>query len=162
MSIRNSEELGKNLFLITDRLLHNQDLCKLLKYTDNCPLAHSDIENVNTEILHKNVKIVPIVKAEDFNSESIISIVYNQGNINTNNTEYDKIGLNIMIYTPFNEWIINDINLRPFSIMSEIEKTLKNKTIDGIGKLRYWGFSLDMVTDELSCYKMSFSIETFN
>ena len=63
---------------------------------------------------------------------------------------------------PLSEWILNDINLRPFLIMTEIEKSLKNKKIESIGTIDYSGFELELVTDIMSCYRMSFSIDVFN
>jgi hypothetical protein len=40
MSVRNCEELGQNLQKIISRLIANEDLVKLLYYTDENPLAH--------------------------------------------------------------------------------------------------------------------------
>ena len=45
MSVRNCAEIGKNLQSIASRLLANQNLCKLLYYSDFDPLNKPDIEN---------------------------------------------------------------------------------------------------------------------
>ena len=51
MGVRNCEELGTNLQKIVSRLLANDDLVKLLYYTDENPLEHSALsseEKINT------------------------------------------------------------------------------------------------------------------
>lgn len=40
MGVRNCEELGQNLQKIIMRLVSNEDLVKLLYYTDDNPLEH--------------------------------------------------------------------------------------------------------------------------
>ena len=44
MGVRNCEELGRNLQKIMNRLLANQNLLKLLYYTDKDPLNHDDFK----------------------------------------------------------------------------------------------------------------------
>ena len=44
MSIRNCGEMGSNLQKIVKRLLANQNLLKLLYYTDTDPLSHKDLD----------------------------------------------------------------------------------------------------------------------
>ena len=46
--------------------------------------------------------------------------------------------------------------------MGEILKTLKGKTIDGLGKISGGDFALNFLTEEMSCYEMSFSIITYD
>ena len=127
MPQRNSGELGENLLNIATRLSYNKNLCKYLKYTNDDPLKNPDIEDPLKTILHKNIKIVPLVNVIENNTESTVVIVFEGASLNEENTEFNEINLNILIYTPLREWQINDINLRPFLIISEIEKTLKNR-----------------------------------
>lgn len=159
--IRNSTEIGENLLKIANQLLDNQRLLKLLKYTDQNPFSKSKDEIDKGSILHKNIKVVPIVKESDNDTESVLAIVFKKGTID-DNSEFKNIYFDILIYVPLSEWILNDINLRPFLIMTEIEKSLKNKKIESIGTIDYSGFELELVTDIMSCYRMSFSIDVFN
>lgn len=160
MAIRNSQELGDNLFLIARRLADNNNLCRLLINTDFNPLS-TPVENT-AALLNKNILVVPRVDERDFHLDSKIAILFNGGNVNNENDEFKDLQLNIMIFCPFDSWIINSNNLRPFMIMSEIEKSLKNKRINGIGVLKYTGFELTTVTDDTSCYTMTFEIDVFN
>ena len=55
MSVRNCEELGLNFQLIINRLMANQNLLKLLYYTDKDPLSHEDLtpEQIKEEVFGK-------------------------------------------------------------------------------------------------------------
>lgn len=159
MAVRNFNEMGENLMLIVDRLLNNQKLCKLLKYTDSNPLLHPDFEDTRT-LLHKRIRVVPKIEAQE-NTESTIVIMTTSGYLNGANHEFNNIEIEVYIYVPFEEWIINDVQLRPFAIMSEVQNSLNEKQIKGLGKMMLDNFGADMITDEMGAYRMHFSLSTF-
>lgn len=160
MAIRNSRELGSNLFLIAKRLLQNNNLCCLLVNSEKEPLARP-VENPFS-LLNKNIKVVPKIDESEFNQESKLALVFPRGSLNDDNEEFKNIEFHILVYTTLDTWVVNDENLRPFMIMSEIEKSLKNKRVNGIGTMRYKGFDLSTLTDKLSCYQMVFYIDVFD
>ena len=162
MSIRNSEELGINLSKIALRLVRNQKLCKYIMYTNENPLNNPDFEDPIKEVLHKHIKIVPLVNIDKNTTKSTVVIVYDKAPVNETNTEFDDVTLVIMVYTPLREWQLNDINLRPFLIISEIEKSLKNKRIEGLGTLKYLGWESKLFTDSYSVHHMVFKIDAFD
>ena len=159
MAVRNFNEMGDNLVELVNRLLSNQTLCKLLEYTDPNPLEHEDF---NTKSLkNKRIKILPKVDPQE-DTKSTIVLLFNSGYTNSANTEFKKLNLLIYVYVPFNNWIINSSQLRPFAIMSEIQKCLDDKQIKGLGRLRLSEFSTDLITDEMGAYRMNFTLEVFN
>lgn len=163
MSIRNSCELGINLVKMAELLLKNERLCRLLKYTDSDPLStekHSSPPE-RSKILHENIKVVPLVNEDENNTESTIVLIFNEGEV-SDNREFKGLSFDAMVYVPLSEWILNDVSLRPFLIMSEIEKSFKNKRVESLGTIDYHGFSLSLVTDIMSCYRMRFSINVYN
>lgn len=46
--------------------------------------------------------------------------------------------------------------------MSEIRKSLQDKRINGLGEIRYEGFSLSLLTEEMSAYAMRFMVNAFS
>lgn len=159
MGVRNSEEFGENLINIATKLLDNTKLCQYLKNTSENPL-YDPIERKN--ILHNNIRVVPLVKEEENNAESTLVLIYNKANINEENTEFDKVHFSVLAYVPLKTWIINDKNLRPFLIISELERSLKGKRVEGLGKLKYHGWELEMITDIMGCFRLRFSFDSFN
>ena len=84
------------------------------------------------------------------------------GNANDENDEFRNINISFEIFVPLTQWFIKDANLRPFCIMGRILKRPK-----GENNRRDWeesggNFSLNFLTEEMSCYEMSFSIITYD
>lgn len=161
--IRNLEELGPNLQRIVKHLMSNQSLLKLLYYTDKDPLDGDNLtqEQIQNEIYEKLIKIIPRVGPKE-TAKSLISLRVVRGNLNRSNDEFRDIQINIEVFVPLTQWIIKDSNLRPFAIMGEIQKSLCGKKINGLGKISGGDFSINFLTEEISCYEMSFDIMEYD
>lgn len=157
--IRNLGELGLNMQKIITRLISNQNLLKLLYYTNKDPLSESDLTEIQIrdEVFEKLIKIIPKVGGEK-TSQSIISIRAAKGIENRENSEFRDITFEVEIFVPMTQWIIKDNNLRPFAIMGEIQKSLNNKSIDGMGKMAGGDFEISFLTEEISCYIQYFEL----
>lgn len=154
----NGRDLGPNLMLMVKRLLENQTLLKLLYYEGKNPLGEEDISDTK-DFLHKYFRVVPRVGIQE-NSESKIAFLLTDGIIDNKNIDYHDLFLNIYIYTPLEQWLIEDVNFRPFLIMSEIQKSLIGKQFHGLGVVEGGNFHLDMITDEMSCYILTLKFTT--
>lgn len=157
--VRNSAELGPIIFKIAKALVNNKNLCKLLVNLQDDPLDY-EVEDPYS-LINKNILLVPEVNKTDFTSASKICILIEQGSIG-DNKDFKELAINILIYTPLRAWAMNDLALRPFSIIGEVEKSLKGKRIESLGEIKYHGFELISVDDNLSGYNMSFSLDVFN
>ncbi len=162
MNVRNLGELGISLQKIITRLQTNQNLLKLLYYTDKDPLNNPDLtdEQIKSLVFEKLIKITPRVGPKE-TATSLISLRVVTGQMNGQNDQIQDIDLAIEVVVPLTQWIIKDSNLRPFAIMGEILKTLNNKNVNGLGKIQGGDFALNFLTDEISCYEMTFSIQQY-
>lgn len=163
MGVRNCRELGTNLQRIVTRLLANDNLVKLLWYGDADPLSQPALtkEEKATKIFNKLIKIVPrVTNIED--EHSIISIRVSSGQTLAANNEFETISLGIEVFIPWEQWIIKDTNLRPFAILGEIQSSLKNKTVDGLGKIQGGDFTLSYLTSEMACYEALYTIISYD
>lgn len=160
--VRNLGEMGLSLQKIVTRLLTNQNLLKLLYYTDKDPLNHEDLtqEKIQNEIYEKMVKVVPRVGPKE-TANSLISLRVVRGLANPTNGEFQDIIMQIEVFVPMTQWFIKDSNLRPFAIMGEIQKSLNGKVINGLGKLEGGDFALNFLTDEISCYELTFELTQY-
>lgn len=163
MPVRNCAEIGTNLQKIVKRLMADDDLVKLLYYTDQDPLGKTKLSDEEKKelIFSKLIKIVPKVGPKE-DAKSLIVLRVAKGKPNYSNPEFKDIELYIEVFTPLTQWVIKDSNLRPFAIMGQIEKSLKGKTVDGLGKLEGGGFELNFLSEEISCYQMVFYITTYD
>ena len=163
MNVRNCTDIGVNAQYIVKRLLANQNLLKLLYYTDKDPLSHEDLtqEQIQNEIFEKLVKIVPRVGPKE-TAHSIIAIRIARARGLASNNEFKNVNISVEVFVPMTQWIIKDINLRPFAIMGEVQKSLNGKKIEGLGKLTGGDFSLNFLTEEISAYEQTFILTSYD
>ena len=161
--VKYGQEHGLNLIKISKKLIENQNLCKLLVNTDLDPTnikLHPDLKD-NLKLLHKNIKIVPLIDSQEQTTQSKIVILFDDGSIE-DNKDNEIISFTIVVYCPFDEWLIAGDTIRPFAIMSEIRKSIQDKRINGLGEIRYKGFSLSTLTEEMGSYLMRFELNAFS
>lgn len=161
--VRNCAELGVNLQKIINRLISNKDLLKLLYYNDKDPLSQPDLteEQIKEEVLEKLIKIIPRIGPKE-TANSIVSVRVTSARRNLENNEFRDITIAVEIFVPLTQWIIKDSNLRPFAIMGEIQKSLDNKKINGLGRMIGGEFNLNFLTEEISAYEQSYRIITYD
>ena len=139
MKVRNCTDIGINAQYIVKRLMANQNLLKLLYYTDKDPLSHEDLtqEQIQNEIFEKLIKIVPRVGPKE-TAHSIIAVRIARGRGIVTNSEFKS------------------------AIMGEIQKSLDGKKIEGLGKLTGGDFDLNFLTEEISAYEQTFSLTSYD
>lgn len=163
MNVRNCADIGINAQYIVKRLMANQNLLKLLYYTDKDPLSHEDLteEQIKEEVFEKLIKIIPRVGPKE-TAHSIIALRIANGRGLESNSEFKSVSISIETFVPMTQWIIKDTNLRPFAIMGEVQKSLNNKKIEGLGKLTGGDFSLNFLTEEISAYEQIFTLTSYD
>ena len=163
MNVRNCKDIGVNAQYIVKRLLANQNLLKLLYYTDKDPLSHEDLteEQIQNEVFGKLIKIVPRVGPKE-TAHSIVALRIARARGLASNNEFKNVMISVEVFVPMTQWIIKDTNLRPFAIMGEVQESLNNKKIEGLGKLTGGDFSLNFLTEEISAYEQTFVLTSYD
>lgn len=163
MSIRNCGELGLNLQKIINRLMANNNLVNLLYYEDIDPLNGPSLSNEvkQNEVYEKLIKTVPRVGTKDTAKSVIVVYVQKAGKV-PGNKEFRNVRILVDVIVPLTQWYINDSNLRPFAILGQIQSSLDEKTINGLGKITGGDFELNFVTDDVICYQQIFEITEYD
>lgn len=163
MGVRNCADIGENAQKIVSRLMANQNLLKLLYYNDKDPYNHEDLtdEQKQNEIFEKFIKIVPRIGPKD-TANSLISIRFVEGTRDNVNNEFKNVTIAIEVFVPLTQWIIKNIQLRPFAILGEVQKSLNDKIVNGLGKIVGGDFELNFLTEEISCYEQVFYITSYD
>lgn len=161
MGARNCQELGVNLQKICSRLMANDRLVNLLYYEDLDPLNQESLdEQQKQKLLNDLICIVPRVGTRE-DSRSVIAIYVPKASSLSGNKEFRNVVIAIDVFVPLKQWIIKDSNLRPFAIMGEIQSSLNDKTVNGLGKIKGGDFELITLTDEMSVYRQTFMITEY-
>ena len=161
MSIRNCGDIGLNTQQIVKRLFANQNLLKLLYYTDKDPLSNEDLtkDQIQNEVFEK--LIIPRIGPKE-TAHSIITVTVQRGTGLAANGEFKNVLVKIEVFVPMTQWIIKNNNLRPFAIMGEIQNSLRGKKIEGLGKMQGGDFDLDFLSEEMTAYLMTFVITSYD
>lgn len=159
---RNVREIGKNTQKIINYLMTNDNLVNLLWYTDQDPLSqpHLTSQQKKELIFNKLIKLVPRLDSTD-NAKSEISVLAAKTD-RLDNGEYRAVTFIIEIFVPLTQWIIKDFDLRPYAIMGEIQDSLDNRTINGLGKIRGGDFEYSYGTNEMTSFTQKFFITSYD
>ena len=162
MGVRNCKELGENLQKIVKRLIANDDLTRLLYYENENPLEQPTLnaEAKEKEIFEKLIKTVPRVGTKDTAKSVVVVYVQRAAKI-PGNKEFRNVRILVDVIVPLTQWYIKDTNLRPFAILGQIQSSLDDKTINGLGKIQGGDFELNFVTDDVICYQQIFEITEY-
>lgn len=163
MGVRNCAELGENIQKIVKRLLANDELVKLLYYEQDDPFGQPALstEQKNVEIFEKLIKTVPRVGTKDTAKSVIVVYVQRAGKL-SGNKEFRNVRILVDVIVPLTQWYIRDTNFRPFAILGQVQSSLDEKTINGLGKISGGDFELNFVTDDVICYQQIFEITEYD
>lgn len=121
--------MGENTFLIANKLMQNQKICRLLKYQskdpflDKDPVTGKDQPDVDgIDLINKQLLIVPKIFDDKNEEMSYIVTVFDDFTVNQLNPEFKITTLRFDIACPYDKWLLNARSLRPYLIMEEIDK----------------------------------------
>lgn len=140
--------IEKDMRLIVDKIMKNENLKKLLFYTTkDCMKKPKLTEDETLELFGKQIKIVPKLTVDN----SVLNyIIINFDNFisNDSNPEFRDNLIEFDIVCHFDQWHLKDFQLRPYKIAAELDSMLNGKHLTGIGKLEFLGASQMILTDE--------------
>lgn len=153
------EDLGVGLNTVVQKISHNQTIARLLRYTDTDPLNKNKGDIDLNSIFGVNVIMKPKI---DLNSveKGIVCVLCPYVSADKNDN-FSLSSLEIDVVIPIDQWPINEeCCLRPIKVMSEIKKIVNKSHITGIGVAEFVEATLDIPNDEISIYKMIFSVNS--
>lgn len=162
MGVRNCAELGENIQKIVKRLIANDDLVKLLYHEGDDPLGQLPLsaEEKNKKVFEKLIKTVPRVGTKE-TAKSVVVVYVQRASKLSGNKEFRNVRILVDVIVPLTQWYIKDTNFRPFAILGELQKSLDDKTINGLGKISGGDFELNFVTDDVICYQQLYEITEY-
>lgn len=131
--------MEKDMGIITNMVLKNPRLKKLLYYTTNDCLSRPALtEDQSLELFGKNIRIVPKL----FIDSSVLNYVvisFDNFAPNMTNPEFRDNMIHFEIICHFDQWKLKDFQLRPYRIAAEIDSMFNDKHLTGIGTLQFVG-----------------------
>lgn len=129
----------KDMEIITNQILKNERLKKLLHYTTKDALDKPNIgAEASLELFGKNIKIVPKLYI-DGSVLNYIIINFDNFTPNVSNPEFRDNIISFDIVCHFDQWQLKGFSLRPYKIAAELDSMFNDKHLTGIGKLEFVG-----------------------
>lgn len=155
--------MGTNAFKIANKLMQDQDICRLLKYQVRDPFDTEKYENVDgVLLLNKQIMITPKIWDESTEKTSYIVALFNTFITNIMNPDYKIDTISFDVACPYDEWILDGQSLRPYLIMERIDQLFNGAEMAGIGTLQFVRADRNVFTPLIGGYTMQYSINEFN
>ena len=155
--------MGENVYSTLNKIMKNQNLLKLLKFTDGSPLEHPDLtQDEIDEMLGRNILIVPKIPDELDDKLCYVMVLLDRYQVLPSNSEFKTAEIRFVVLCPTDRWVIDEKTLRPYAIMNEIDKMFNEKELAGIGNLKFDSFGILVPSVNLSGYTMIYGHYEFN
>ena len=146
----------KDMEIITNKMLKNDRLKKLLFYTTKDALDKPNItEDESLELFGKNIRIVPKL-CIDKSVLNYIIISFDNFTPNTENPEFRDNIISFDVICHFDQWHLKGFQLRPFKIAAEIDSMFNEKHLTGIGDLQFLGANQLIINDEFAGFTLMY------
>lgn len=133
---------ASDLNLISDKILNNDDLCKLLYFENDAPLNETMTTGIKKELFEKDyISIIPNIYATTYEKSGII-ISFDNFMAGVENPAYINEILLFDILVPLRDWKIKTkdakhTTLRPYEIAHLIHREINGASLTGIGKTTF-------------------------
>lgn len=155
--------MGTNTFKIANKLMLNQNLCRLLKYQVRDPLNKEKYPDVDgAELINKQILIIPKIFDDSTEKMSYVTALFDGFVVNQLNPEFKISTVRFDIACPYEEWLMDDRSLRPYLIMQEIDEMFNGAKMAGIGTLQFYRADPLTLTPWIGGYSMVYKINEFN
>lgn len=147
----------KDLTIITDKILQDERLKKLLYYTSTDALRRPKLtDEQSIELFGKNIKIVPKLYI-DGSVLTYVIISFDNFTTNATNPQFRDNIVTFDIICHFDQWQLEDFQLRPYRIAAELDTLFNNQRLTGIGLFQFLGCNQIILNDEFAGLTLMYS-----
>ena len=150
--------IEKDLSIITNMMLKNDRLKKLLYYTTPDALDKGKITDEQAYgLFGNNIRIVPKLVI-DKSVENYVIINFDNFTPNATNPEFRDHIISFDIICHFDQWHLKDFQLRPYKIAAEIDSMIDKKHLAGIGETQFLGANQIILNDEFAGISLVYGV----
>lgn len=129
--------VDKDLCDIVNLCLKNDDLCKLLYYTQPDCLQGQKLTNIQKlSLVNKQIRIIPNLPIQQ-DCPNYIVIRLTDFTPNNTNPEFRDCSLNFQILCHPDHWNLGNFALRPYKIAGELDAMFNKTKLTGIGEVNF-------------------------
>ena len=140
--------IDKDAAIIMDMILKNENLKKLLHYNSRDSIKKPKLtEDESLALFNKNIKMVPKIYID---GPALNYLIVNFDNFvpTASNPQFRNNLIEFDIICHFDQWQLEDFQLRPYRIAAELDSMFCDKHLTGIGTLEFFSANQLNLTDE--------------
>jgi hypothetical protein len=141
--------IEKDTDIILQKMLKNERLKRLLKYTTpNCITSCPNLtEEQSLELVGKEIRVIPRITLEPTVLNYVI-INFDHYTPNVSNPYFRDNLIEISIVCHYDQWMLDNGQLRPYRIAAEIDSMLCDDRLSGLGKLEFSSAEELLISDD--------------
>lgn len=141
--------VDKDLEIITTWMMKDDNLCKILYYTDRDALSRPALsEKQKAGMIGKQIKIVPKIYVD---GSVLAYVIISMDNfVPSGNPQFRNNIISFDIICHFDQWQLQDFQLRPYRIAASLDSLFNNQHLTGIGELHFVGANQIILNDEFA------------
>ena len=141
--------MEKDFALVTEKMLSDQRLLKLLYYTQpDCQKGDNLTDAQKLSLINKQIRIVPKLDIIE-DCPNYVIIVFDNFTPNAKNPMFRDCTLSFDILCHPDHWNLGNFQLRPYKIAGELDKLFDNQKLTGIGTAQFIGANNLVLNEQL-------------
>ncbi len=158
-STTNFSQVGRDLQLVMERLVTNENIAKLLYYGDKDALSKPNISaEVRLSMVNDYIRVVPVLP-KDLEAKNYIIIQFDSFSPSGSDAmTYKDFVLTFDIFCNAQNWILDGYQLRPYAIMDEIDKMFNMSKLNSSGPINFIGANSIIINENLLGFNLAYRI----
>ena len=149
--------IDKDMAIIVNKIFENERIKKLLYYTTKDCLDKPNLSSEMTaKMFGEQIRIVPKLEI-DSSILNYIVVDFDKFRPNDTNPEFRDNMIAFHIICHFDQWHLNDYQLRPYRIAGELDSMFNKQKFSGIGQLLFSSCDGFGINDEFSGLSLIYS-----
>jgi len=150
--------LEKDLDILVSYMLQDERLKKLLWYSTRDALKKPNLtEDETYGLLGNYIRIVPKMEVMP-NVQAYVVISFDGFTTNSNNPEFRDNSIIFDIVCHYDQWQLQDFELRPYKIAAQIDTIMKNVKLTNMGKAYFAGGNQVLINSEFAGFSLMYNV----
>lgn len=162
ISAMNFSQIGKDLQLIMEKIVTNDQLAKLLYYGEKDAVKKENLSaDIKLSMVNDYVRVVPVLP-KDLEAKNYIIVQFD--NFSPNPVDamiYKEFLLTFDVFCNAQNWILDDYQLRPYAIMNELDKMFNLSKLNSSGPINFVGANHMIINENLLGFSLVYRVHDY-
>lgn len=152
-------QAGKDLQVIMEKLITNDNVMKLLYYGQKDALKQPNLDaTTKLSMVNDYIRVVPVLPKDVEAKNYIIIQLDNFSPSGSDAMVYRDFLVSFDIFCNAETWILDDYLLRPYAIMNEIDRMFNVSKLNSSGPINFVGANSILINENLLGFTIAYRV----